>query len=291
MDLEFDPADLPFDGAVFGMLPGLDLLASLLLLLVLWVSRKLVERLLRARAEVPPHLLRRWIATTRNAFLFLLLLGLVLIWAPQLRTFALSLTAVAVAVVVATKELILCVSGSILRASSRAFSVGDWIEVADMRGEVVDHSIIATTLQEFEPGSFHYTGRTIVLPNSAFFTAPIRNLSVVRDYTFHSFAVTTEPVLDMVREADRIAAIVETHYGRHRAEAAQANARIERRTGVDILDPEDRIRFSTTEMGKYRVTITLFCPTRLAEPLESNITRDLMSLFHGRNQPISEDPG
>lgn len=280
MDFGFDLDALPFDVTRLGMLPGLDLLASLLLLLVLWVSRKIVVRLLRARTEVPQHVLRRWIATTRNVFLFLLLLGLVLIWAPQLRTFALSLTAVAVAIVVATKELILCISGSVLRASSRAFSVGDWIEVADVRGEVVDHSIIATTLQEFEPGSFHYTGRAVVVPNSTFFSTPIRNLSVVRDYTFHSFSVTTEPVVDMVGEVDRIAAIVETHYGQHRAEAARANARIERRMGVDILDPGDRVRFSTTDIGKYRVTITLFCPTRLAEPLESAITRDLMSLFH-----------
>jgi small-conductance mechanosensitive channel len=66
----------------------------------------------------------------------LLLLGLVLIWAPQLWTFALSLAAVAVEIVVATKEMILCISGSLMRASPRAFSVGDWIEVADVRGEV-----------------------------------------------------------------------------------------------------------------------------------------------------------
>lgn len=280
MDLGFDFAAFPFDVAGLSVLPGLDLLASLLLLLVLWVSRKIVVRLLRSRTEVPPHVLRRWIATTRNVFLFLVLVGLVLIWAPQLRTFALSLTAVAVAIVVATKELILCISGSVLRASSRAFSVGDWIEVGDVRGEVVDHSIIATTLQEFEPGSFHYTGRAVVVPNSAFFTTPVRNLTLVRDHTFHSFAVTIEPVVDLIGQADRIAAIVERHYAPHKAEAARVNARIERRTGVDILEPEERIRFGTTDIGKYRVTVSLFCPTRLAERLESAITRDVMALLH-----------
>lgn len=49
--------------------------------------------------------------------LFLFPIGLVLILAPKLRTFALSLGAVAV--VVATQELILCVSGLLLRASVR----------------------------------------------------------------------------------------------------------------------------------------------------------------------------
>ena len=60
-------------------------------------------------------------------------------------------------------------------------------------------------------------------------------------------------------------------------EAARANARIERRSGVDILDPETRVRPSTSDLGKYRLTITLFCPTRLAEPLEDAITWDILS--------------
>ncbi|SDY94462.1 mechanosensitive ion channel family protein [Citreimonas salinaria] len=260
--------------------PSPDLVASILLLFVLWVARMIVVKLIRLRSDLPPHVLRRWIATSRNVFLFLLLLGLVLIWAPQLRTFALSLAAVAVAIVVATKEMILCLSGSLMRASTRAFAVGDWIEVSGVRGEVVDHTLLGTTIQEFQPNSFHYTGRTTVVPNSVFFTAPIRNLTVVRDYTFHSFAITTEADIDLPSHEPQIASIVERHYGPLREEAERANARIERRSGVDILDPESRIRFSTTDLGKARVTVSLFCPTRLAETLEDAIMREVMVLFH-----------
>ncbi|MBS1302695.1 mechanosensitive ion channel domain-containing protein [Loktanella sp. SALINAS62] len=243
------------------------------------------------RSDLPPHVMRRWIATSRNVFLIFLLFGLVLIWAPQLRTFALSLAAVAVAIVVATKEMILCISGSLMRASTRAFAVGDWIEVSGVRGEVVDHSLLATTMQEFLPNSFHYTGRTAVVPNSVFFSSPIRNLTVVRDYTFHSFAVTTEADVDLPDRQSDLVAIVERHYGPHREEAARANAGIERRSGVDILDPESRIRFSTTDLGKARVTISLFCPTRLAEVLEDAVTLEVMALLHTarKEEPAREE--
>lgn len=267
-----------------------DLVASVLLIIVLLITRLIVDKIIRLRTDLPAHIVRRWRTTSRNVLLFLLLLGLVLIWAPQLRTFALSLAAVAVAIVVATKEMILCVSASLMRASTRAFSVGDWIDVSGVRGEVVDHTLLATKIQEFEPNSYHYTGRIAVVPNSVFFASPIRNLTVVRDYTFHGFAITTEANIDLPGLETEIAAIVERHYGPHRDGATRANAQIERRSGVDILDPESRIRFSTTELGKARTTISIFCPTRLAEALEDAITREVMALIQEarRAEPDSE---
>lgn len=286
--MTFDPASWTLPAALDG-LSWPDLRASLLLFLVLWISRMILLQLVRIRTDLPPWALRRWVVSSRNVVLFLLLVGLVLIWAPQLRTFALSLAAVAVAIVVATKELILCVSGALLRASTRAFTVGDWIEIAGVRGEVVDHTLLATTLQEFQPNSFHYTGRTAVVPNSLFVTTPVRNLTVVRDYTFHTFALTFEPGLELDGLEAEVARVVEAHYGPHRDDAARANARIERRSGVDILDPESRVRLSTTDLGKYRLTITLFCPTRLAEPLEDAITWDVVDLCRARGARHSEN--
>lgn len=117
----------------------------------------------------------------------------------------------AVAVVVATKELILCFSGSFMRASSRAFAVGDWIEIAGARGEGVDHNLFVTILHEFEPGTFNYTGRTTVLPNSVFLGQPMRNDSLMRDYAYHGFSLTLDPVVDVFAERPAIEEIVARH--------------------------------------------------------------------------------
>lgn len=266
---------LPFDLAI---LRQLDLLASLLLIVVLWITRKIVVGMIRARTELPPHDQRRLLASSRNVFLFLLFVGLVLIWAPQLRTFALSLTAVAVAIVVATKELILCLSGSVLRATSQAFGVGDWIEIGDIRGEVTDHTLLATTLQEFGAGPYAYmsTGHTVVLPNSMLLTTPLRNQTTLREHTYHHFAVTFDPAPDITHARDAAVEIVRGHYDAFRDRAVQANAAIERRTRTDLPDPEPSIRFRTTDLGNFRVEVTLFCPSQAAERLESDITYDLL---------------
>jgi small-conductance mechanosensitive channel len=81
----------------------------------------------------------------------------VLIRAPRPRIPTRFLTAVAVAimVVVAIKGLILCRSGGLLRASSRAFPIGDRIEIAPRSppGEVgrLENRITLAILERLHP--------------------------------------------------------------------------------------------------------------------------------------------
>lgn len=258
-------------------LPLTDIAVSLLLLLLLLLTRVVAGLAIRRRADVAPHVRRRWMANLRNALLLLALIGLVLIWAPQLRTFALSLTAVAVAIVIATKELILCVSGSFVRASSSAFSVGDWIEVAGTRGEVVDHNLFVTVVHEFQPGTHSHTGRKTVLPNSLFLGQPMRNESLMREHVFHTFSLTLDPDVDVFAHRAAIEALVQTQYAKLGAAAAQAGAAIARQLHVDVTDNPVRVVFRTTELGKYRIGLTVWCPTQRAEALENDITCAVMS--------------
>ena len=255
-------------------LPIPDLVATLTVLLVLVIVRFVVSRAIQARGELAPHLQRRWIATVRNVCLAFGVLALALIWAPQLQTFALSLTAVAVAIVVATKELLLCFSGAFLRASSRAFVVGDWIEVAGVRGEVVDHNLFATTVHEFDsaPGSYNFIGRTAVVPNSALLTSPARNLSSHRNHIYHSFEITFDATADVFANRATIESIVAAHAAPYEDAARRANAAMEKEAGVDLLDPAARVRFITTDIGNHRILITLFCPPAVAEKLQNEIT-------------------
>jgi small-conductance mechanosensitive channel len=270
-------------------LPLMDIAASVMLVFLLLLVRLAAGLAIRRRTDAAAHLQRRWRANLRNLLLLLGLIGLVLIWAPQLRTFALSLTAVAVAIVLATKELILCFSGSFMRASSSSFVIGDWIEVAGTRGEVVDHNLFVTVVHEFQPGTFNYSGRKAVLPNSLFLGQPMRNDSLMREYTYHGFALTVDQPVDVFAHRAAIEAIVARHHAPLQAEAAQASERIERRFHVDLADTQVRVEFRTTELGKSRIGVTLLCPTGLAQSLENDITCELMSYLRGMSpQPPQE---
>jgi small-conductance mechanosensitive channel len=272
-------------------LPVFDIAASLALILLLLLTRLIAGHAIRRRTKAAVHLQRRWTTNIRTLLVFLGVIGLVLIWAPQLRTFALSLTAVAVAVVVATKELILCFSGSFLRAASRTYSVGDWIEVAGIRGEVVDHNVFVTTLHEFEPETFSFTGRTTVIPNSVFVAQPMRNDSLMRDFTHHSFALTLDTAVDIFAERGAIESIVTRQHASLTREAAAAKAAAQKRSGLVLPEDQVRVNFGTSDLGKYRIEVSLFCPTPMAEALENEITCEVMSYLHdvARRQRLEEE--
>jgi small-conductance mechanosensitive channel len=137
------------------------------------------------------ELRRKWLVQSRNGLLLLLILGLVLIWGEELRTLALSIVAIAVALVIATKELILCVIGSLLKTASNSFELGDRIQIKDFRGDVIDQNLLATTIMEVGPGKITHqrTGRTMVIPNAMFVSEPVINESFTHDYVFHVFTI------------------------------------------------------------------------------------------------------
>ena len=61
-----------------------DALASIALITILFFVRLLVGRLLSARDNLSRKVVRRWGANFRNFLLLVAVIGLVMIWAPQL---------------------------------------------------------------------------------------------------------------------------------------------------------------------------------------------------------------
>ena len=164
--------------------------SSFMLLVVVLVLNSLISRFIRRTVDAS-ELRRKWLVQSRNGIILIFILGLILIWGEELRTLALSVVAIAVAFVVATKELILCVTGSLLKAGAGSFNIGDRIQVKDFRGDVIDQTLLATTILEVGPGKLTHqrTGRMAVIPNALFVSEPVINESYTRQYVLHVFTV------------------------------------------------------------------------------------------------------
>jgi small-conductance mechanosensitive channel len=97
--------------------------------------------------------------------------------------------AVAVAVTIATKELLLCLSGAVMRTSSRSFTIGDRIQVGTFRGDVIDIGALSTKLLELDELTHRRTGRSISLPNSMFLDKPVLNETFAGRYVLALLSV------------------------------------------------------------------------------------------------------
>ena len=254
-------------------------LVSILIVFAALLARAFGIRAVRGSASILTADHRRRISNIHHLTVLGPLLLLLVIWLPQVREFALSITAIAVAIVIATKELLLCLLGSFLARTSRAFVIGDWIEVQGRFGEVIEQNLLGVKLQEIECRGFTCTGRTIGIPGAAFLGSSVVNQNFLRRYQFHAIHITIEPdafPIDAERALEqRLRALAAPFAETARRYAAM----LEKRTGIDIPDPEPQIEFSTSEIAKIVTTITLFCPTDRIVAIEKEMVREFFAWY------------
>ncbi|MEN9376388.1 MAG: hypothetical protein RL710_1545, partial [Pseudomonadota bacterium] len=127
-------------------------------------EKVIVTALLIGMALLASHLWARYLARgamsagkrrihlvwARNIIWFAALMVIVSVWASTIAGFALSVAAVAGAILIVSKELVMCVHGYLYVTVVQPFKIGDVIEFQQLRGRVVDIDMFATTLVELD---------------------------------------------------------------------------------------------------------------------------------------------
>ena len=88
----------------------------LLIICVLLVRTVILQTHFRRHPAMQIEDMRRWVVLSRHLTLIACLIGLISVCAAQIQPLALSMFTIAAAIVLATKELIMCLSGSLLRS-------------------------------------------------------------------------------------------------------------------------------------------------------------------------------
>lgn len=131
---------------------------------------------------------RQQLVLIKNVIILSAVCLIIMIWATKIVGIALSLSAFAMALVLSTKELIMCITGYTMFALSRPFNVGDHIELSGVQGLVMDVDLLNLTLSETN-GSHQITGKSIILPNSVLLTAVISTNSGLNTYVISSVRI------------------------------------------------------------------------------------------------------
>ncbi|WP_240914250.1 mechanosensitive ion channel family protein [Microbulbifer sp. SH-1] len=263
---------------------------SILLIVGVVLARYLLSQMFKnsswARQDI-----RRRIHMVHNFGNLVMVVGLFAIWVSELRDFALSIAAFSVAIVIALRDVVQCLVGGIYQASMRSFTIGDWVRIGDQFGEVIDNNWLSTTLLEIDPHGLGngYTGTTLYVPNSVFFSQSVKNLNFMRRYIEHTFSIVREskgqnPFVVKQFITDRVLQYCESF-----KDVAERYCKlIENRMGVELASTEPKIEFRTSDIGHDVLTITLFCPREAATEIEQKVTEDFYRFWYGNTGSNTE---
>jgi small-conductance mechanosensitive channel len=217
------------------------------------------------------------------------LLALLFVWRVELRAAALSLAALSVALVLAGKEILTSMLGYIHRTTAGSFRFGDVIEINGMKGEVIDQTLLTTTMLEMSE-EHQFTGRTVQFPNSFYVTHPIKNHSRIGNYQLGLTTVPLAPGAD-VEVAKRVLEETAVQVCSSFVGPAEAALReLEGEQFVVMPSAEPRVTIRLVDGGKVSLVLRYPCPANQRTRTEQEIlARYLTRIKHAAVQPVDAE--
>ncbi len=223
---------------------------------------------------------RNWMSRTKNSTFAIIVITLFSSLKSEISEFALSVTAIAVAIVVASKEII-CVSPSSIQRAGSLIWGGDWIEVGKIGGEVIEHNdgdcdsrnrLVSWAMP------LHWQ-ETATLPNSMFF--------LICKGTSTSWSVTFTIALRWRWRASWtctqwcrvLLSKLKALWRVYRCCIVIIAAALSKNAGVDLHGSEPHIHITSSSTGDKKSHFMIFCPTEKAVHLEQEIRKDFMEAY------------
>lgn len=254
--------------------------STITVLLTGMVLRWVIIAWLEKDTDMSPTTLVLWRHRVRNATFILIAILLLIIWAPQLRTFAVSVVAVAMAFVIALKELISCITGSVIRASVDGSTIGGRITIKGIHGDVVANNILSTTLLEVNEYG-QRTGRTIVIPNSLFLTeSAVTETVEENEYVLLNVPIPVSKTTHWLTLQEKMLEIGTTISEPYMREAQKRFAKFKRKFGFNTPGPEPKVQIEWPDADKITLNLRLAVPAAQENRIRQEILRGILHETH-----------
>lgn len=164
----------------------------------------------------------------------LVLLVLVRFFLEDLKDVGTVLGIAGAAVVIALQDLCSAFAGWFVIVASGKIRVGDRVEIAGARGDVIDIQLLRTTLNELHDwlGVDEPTGRVVVIPNSFIFKERVINYAHVHPFLWDRLNITVTFETPAAEARETLWAILTEETRESFDEARHAEPRMEKKYGV-----------------------------------------------------------
>jgi len=256
--------------------------ATLILFAAVLGTRQVALRFIRRRLPSTDKLQLRWAAQVRGISYAALAIGLFIIWAAELQALAVSFAVLAMAIVWGTKETLACIQGAVYRLSSSAFEVGDRINIAGIRGDVIDPGLLGTLVLEVGQGH-QRTGRMISIPNSLFMTEPVLNESLAGEYMLHLMTIPVDRNANLAEIERTALTAAKDACSDFIDDVRRPIASRYRRHGLNppIVDP--RVTYQFVDKNTVNILLRIPTPSRLEREVEQRVLRAVLDVPKGRD--------
>jgi len=204
-----------------GMTAQWNLLASLLVILTIFIARRVTLSMVYRRTD-DGRLRYRWQKTTSYVAFGTGLVLVASIWAGAIQSFGTFLGLVSAGLAIALKDLVVNLAGWVFIMWRRPFQLGDRIQIGDHMGDVIDVRIFQFTLMEIGNwvGADQSTGRVIHVPNGKVLSDALANYSRGFQYIWNELPILVTFESNWRRAKEALEEIINRH-ALHLSETAE----------------------------------------------------------------------
>lgn len=238
----------------------------------LGVGRLWTRLLERTNSFASPDLKRARLVWMKNFLWSVGTVVVVSIWASKIAGFALSLAAFAGAIIIVSKDLIICILGYFVIGLTKPFKIGQFIEVNGFSGRVIDMDLFFITLVETSSAK-QLTGKTISVPNSLVISTGVRNMSATGEYIIDLYRITVPFDCDFkIAESSAISA-AESATSSWMVLAEEHFKKIEDVDYIDLPSSRPKVLWEPLDSRGHVLTIRFACPVERRVSTEQEIFR------------------
>jgi small-conductance mechanosensitive channel len=250
----------------------LKLLSSLLVLLLMMVTNRVLRNVLKARIKDPAqaHTLNMLV---RNSIFLVGSAVILLIWLGAGSDLTVAMGILGAGIAFASQEVIGSFAGYVNIVTGSLFRIGDRVRIGHVTGDVLDVSILRTTVMEIGEWvqADQYTGRLVTVANRVVFSDPVFN------YTQHWPYLWDEITIPITYNSDwRRAGELMLEHGREYTAHLQAQAQAQLRS----LGNTYPVREATVEPTLYLVMTDNWIEMTLRYVVEAQARRQVKAQLH-----------
>ncbi|AXI99444.1 Mechanosensitive ion channel [Cyclonatronum proteinivorum] len=256
-----------------------NLLHSLVIILVLLLLRYLMIAFVFWKSKTPSvhYNFRRYSA---QVFFVIGVFLIGRVWFEGFQSIATFLGLLSVGLALALRELLTDLAGWVYIIVRKPFEMGDRIEVAGVKGDVIDKRLFTFSVIEIgnRVDAEQSTGRIIHIPNNKVFSDPVANYTSGFPFIWHEIPVTITYDSNHTKAKELFQQVLETHAEMYVHEAQQALVQAQENFMLKytILTPTI---FLTVRENGILLSARYLCPVRKTRATEQAISLDLLQKF------------